>query len=45
VQSQPNYRKYTSATIDRGTSALGAAGARLLTIAVKDWRTNGGPEN
>lgn len=45
VQSQPNYRKYTAATIDRGTSALGAAGARLLAVAIEDWRKNGGPES
>jgi AcrR family transcriptional regulator len=42
VQSQPNYLHYTAATLERGTGALGAAGSRLLALAVKDWRTNGG---
>ncbi len=38
VQSQPNYRKYTTATLESGPSTLGAAGARLLALAVRDWR-------
>jgi len=41
VQSQPNYLKYTASTIERGTSGLGAAGSRLLALAVRDWRENG----
>jgi AcrR family transcriptional regulator len=41
VQSQSNYRKYTSATLGRRTSELGAAGSRLLALAVRDWREKG----
>jgi AcrR family transcriptional regulator len=41
VQSQPNYRKYTSATQGRSLSVLGAAGARLLMLAVRDCREAG----
>ncbi len=38
VQSQPNYVKYTAATLGRASSALSPAGARLLAVAVRDWR-------
>ncbi|MCB2063436.1 MAG: TetR/AcrR family transcriptional regulator [Novosphingobium sp.] len=39
VQTQPNYRKYATASLDRGPNSLGAAGTRLLALAIRDWRT------
>lgn len=41
VQSQPNYRKYTVSTLGGGMNSLGIAGARLLALAVRDWRETG----
>lgn len=45
VQNQPNYRKYTSGTNGRGSRGLGAAGSRLLALAVRDWRASGADPN
>lgn len=41
VQSQPNYRKFTPATLGGGMGILGTAGARLLALAIRDWRESG----
>ena len=41
VQSQPNYRKFTTTTLGQGPSGFGAAGARLLALAIMDYRAAG----
>lgn len=38
VQSQPSYRNYTDATLGSETGGLGSAGARLLALAIRDFR-------
>ena len=43
VQSQPSYRTYTRASLGSDTRSLGHAGAKLLALAITNWRdTTGG---
>jgi len=42
VQSQPSYRMYTKASLGSDARSLGHAGARLLALAITNWRETAG---